>query len=283
MTTQEFLDFASNQPLYDLYNGSNTKEELRKDFHKYYTSGNAPEKIIDFFCAVGWLAFERKEKNSDDILTIDLRYMVHNFFWNDIGCAVNAVGFINGFAGQIEKLYISEQGKFYNQNHKLIAETKEDFFDYLVAVEFDFHPKIRQRTYDMLKHVGWFKGRCVDTVEFDLKMKQRGIMLTKEQLCFLSEFSGLKFIFDDDSWRFYSLENIQNEYRPFKVNTKLRNINIFGKHIFECGCTMGGGIYLCDNGLLSDGSNMLGRTKMECVNHLCNWVSKDSKWLYDDE
>ena len=60
-----------------------------------------------------------------------------------IGCAVNAAGFIDDFAGRIKELYISEQGEFYDQDHKLIAKTQEEFFDYLTTVEFDFHPEIR--------------------------------------------------------------------------------------------------------------------------------------------
>lgn len=80
MTTQEFLDYASKQPIYDLYHGSNTKDELYENIRKYYTSGSNPEKIVEFFSSVGWLIFERDEKKSDDTLTIDLRYLVFNFF-----------------------------------------------------------------------------------------------------------------------------------------------------------------------------------------------------------
>lgn len=283
MTTQEFLDYASKQPIYDLYHGSYTKDELYEKIRKYYTSGSNPEKIVEFFSSVGRLAFERDEKKSDDTLIIDLRYMAFNCFWEDIDCAVNAAGLIEDFAGEIKELYISEQGKFYDQDHTLIAETNEDLFDYLTTVEFDFHPEIRQRTYDMLEHVGWYPGRRVYMSEFDLKMRQRGIELTKEQLDFLSEFSGLQFIFDDNSWRFYSLESILEYYHPLIIGTSCRNVRVVGKNIFECGCTMGSGIYLCENGLLAHGpEHLLGRTTMECVNHLCNYVSEDSKWL-DDE
>lgn len=166
----------------------------------------------------------------------------------------------------------------------MIAETKEDLFDYLTTVEFDFHPEIRQRTYDMLKHVGWYPGRRAYMSEFDLKMKQRGIELTKEQFDFLSEFSGLQFIFKSDSWCFWSLDDILNNYKPLFIGAKRqRNAMIVGENIFQCGNTMGSDIYLCENGILATGSqHPLGRTTMECVNQLCNYVSEDVEWLYDE-
>ncbi len=285
MTTQEFFNYASNKPLYDLFHGSYKKDELYEMILKNYSSGSKPEKIVEFFLSVGRLAFERDEKKSDDTLTIDLRYMIADYFWKDIGWAVNAVCLIHGLSGVIEKLYISEQGKFYNQNHVLVAETKEDFFDYLTTVEFDYHPEITQRTYDMLKHVGWYEGRRVDVTEFNLEMKQRGIVLTKNQLDFLSEFSGLDFIFDNDSWQFWSLKSITQNYKPLFIGSKQqRNVMVVGENIFQCGNTMGSDIYLCANGLLTTRpEHPLGRTTMECVNHLCNFISDNSKWLDEED
>lgn len=147
MTTHEFLEYASNQPLYNHYHGFFKNGELEEFIAQNYSSGGKPEKVVELFTSVGWLAFERDETNSDDTLTIDLHYSIANFFWEDIGCAVNSIGAIDGSAGRIEKLYISEEGRFYNQDHILIAQTKEEFFYYLTSAEFDFHPKIRQREY----------------------------------------------------------------------------------------------------------------------------------------
>ena len=132
----------------------------------------------------------------------------------------------------------------------------------------------------MLHHVGWYEGRCVDIAEFDAEMKRRGIELTKAQLDFLSEFSDLQFIFDDDSWQFFSLKSILKNYHPLFIGKTLRNVKVVGENIFECGCTIGSGIYLCGNGLLATGAEyLLGRTTMECVNSLCNAVSEESEWL----
>ena len=114
-------------------------------------------------------------------------------------------------------------------------------------------------------------------------MRQRGIQLTKEQISFLCEFSDLNFIFDDISWRFYSPEYILNNYQPLVAGTSNRNVKVVGNNIFECGCTEGSGIYLCDNGLLATGVNLLGRTTMECINHLCNFIPDNSKWIDEED
>lgn len=74
MTTHEFLEFASTQPLYNHYHGLYKKGELDELIAKNYPSGSRPEKIIEFFTSVGWLTFERDEKSSNDTLTVDLCY-----------------------------------------------------------------------------------------------------------------------------------------------------------------------------------------------------------------
>ncbi len=63
MTTQEFLKFASAQPLYNQYHGCYKNGELDELISKNYSSGHSPEKIIEFFTSVGRIAFERDEKN----------------------------------------------------------------------------------------------------------------------------------------------------------------------------------------------------------------------------
>ncbi len=63
MTTQEFLKFASAQPLYNQYHGCYKNGELDELISQNYSSGHSPEKIIEFFTSVGRVAFERDEKN----------------------------------------------------------------------------------------------------------------------------------------------------------------------------------------------------------------------------
>lgn len=124
-------------------------------------------KIIDFFLTIGGLTFKRSEKKSHDVLTFDLHWIRTVEFWSDIGCVVNGTGSVRNCSGKIEHLFISENGHFYNQYHKLIAEDIAGFAEYVTTVEYDFHTEIKQRTYDMLRFFGWYEGRHIDTTAFE--------------------------------------------------------------------------------------------------------------------
>ncbi|MDE7362385.1 MAG: SUKH-3 domain-containing protein [Oscillospiraceae bacterium] len=229
---------------------------------------------------IGDVEFKRIEEVSKDILRIALLYSAgSNYYWNDVDCAVQYVGTISNCAGTIEVLYISEQGKFYNQNHKLIAENEEDFFDYITTVEYDFHPEILNRTYHILRHFGWYEGRHIDTSEFEQKMKKRGIEFTKAQLNFLSEFGDLSFLLPGVVWNFSSLSDILEHYTSMPVNPGKQS-RIITEHAFACGFEDGGVLYLTVDGLIATSqNNPLGRTTMECINHLCNYTTENDPWL----
>ena len=82
----------------------------------------------------------------------------------------------------------------------------------------------------------------------------------------------------------YSLEEILENYKPLFIGKSLHNVKVVGDNIFECGSTLGSGIYLCGNGLLAtEAEYFLGRTTMECINNLCNRVSDSSEWLENEE
>lgn len=280
MTRQEFLKYASRQPIYDRFHGSYSKEQIDRMFDENYNSGANPEKIKHFFANLGYAAFRRFEKNSGDELTVDVRYLRENYFWQDINCAVNWAGYIDNCAGIIEVFFLSEHGKFYNQDHKLIAENEEVFFDYITTVEYDFHPEIPQRTYHILRHFGWYEGRHIDTSEFEQKAQRRGIEFTREQLDFLSEFSDLHFSLSGVDWFFSSLSKILEDYVPVPEYPKHKS-RVVVEHAFKCGGDDGGDIfYLTDDGLIvtCEGSH-LGRTTMECINHLCSYSHKNESWL----
>ena len=280
MTRQEFLNYASEQPLFDVYHKLYSESELTHKISQNYRSGSNPQKIIDYFMGIGDVEFERIEKVSKDILKIALLYSAgSNYYWNDADCAVQYVGTTSNCAGTIEVLYISEQGKFYNQNHKLIAKTEEDFFDYITTVEYDFHPEIPNRTYHILRHFGWYEGRHIDTSEFEQKMKKRGIEFTKAQLDFLSEFGDLIFLLPGVVWNFSSLSDISELYTSMPVNPGKQS-RIVTEYAFACGFEDGGVLYLTADGLIATSqNNPLGRTTMECINHLCNYTAENDPWL----
>lgn len=280
MTRQEFLNYASGRPLFNIYHKLYSESELTYAISQHYKSGSNPQKIIDYFNGIGDVEFERIEKGSKDVLRIALLYSAgSNYYWNDIDCAVQYIGAISNCAGTIEVLYISEQGKFYNRNHKLIAENENDFFDFLVTIEYDFHPEISNRTYHILRHFGWYEGRHIDTFEFEQKMKKRGVEFTKAQLNFLSEFSSLYFLLPGVLWDFSSLSDISELYTPMPVNPGKQS-RVATEHAFACGFEDGEALYLTADGLIATSqNNPLGRTAMECINHLCNYTTENDLWL----
>ena len=273
MTRLEFLKYVSNQE--GSFHDSYTEDKLNGWIREAYDGVINTEKIVSFFSGIGHLHFYRTETKSGDELEIDLRWLNCIEIWEDVGCAVNSIGFISNCSGRIEQFYISEYGKFYNRNHKLIAENEEKFFDYIATVEYDFHPEIKQRTYDMLRFFGWYEDRHIDTTAFEQELNRRGIELSKEQLDFFGEFSGLNFSFDSDWWCFYTLDEIlaKDDYFAKKSSScKYKTI--------LCGDTMGGPLAVDGDGIIQFFYAIpQGRTTMECINHLCEGVSEDCKWI----
>ena len=260
--------------------------KLRSEIPEEYRDKSHPEKVFDFLETVGELDFERAESSSGDVLHFHLVYYAYLSYWNDIKCLVHYIGYVENCADRIIDLCMSENGRFYTSKHDLIAETEEEFFDYLTTVEFDFHPEIKQRTYNMLRYFGWYEGRHIDTTDFEREMRHRGIELTQKQLDFLAEFSGLYFSFDElyYDWWFFTLEEILQERTPDLrtgyEETVTYNGEIIATKVLNCGdkvdvCVP---ISVDSEGRLLMGSIFYGRNIMESINHLANNTKRDKKW-----
>lgn len=277
MTNQEFVEriYASAK---SVHHKTYSADEIVAKIRKIYSGNINTSKIVECFLIIGDISFERVEKHSNDELRFALGWCYPVEFWSDIGCVVNGIGIVDNCAGRIERFHISEQGKFYNQDHKLIAENIEDFAEYITTVEYDYHPKTTQRTYDMLRFFGWYEGRHIDTTAFEQELNRRGIELSKEQLDFFAEFSGLDFDFDSDCWYFYSLEQILEQNKSIDHVLEKRNPR---KHpTVLCGKTMGGPLAVDGEGIIQFFYAIpQGRTTMECINHLCENVNRDCKWI----
>lgn len=305
MTRQDFLNYAfennsfnkcaiwkeKTHPEWGLQERSGfkpyDKTELDRKIHENYNGEIHPEKILDFFENIGTIYFERTEQGSDDVLTIDIRWLAYICYWKDIDAVVNRIGYIENCAGVIKILYLSEDGIFFDQDHALLAANEEQFFDYLTTVEFDFHPVISGRTYEMLRFFGWYEGRRVDTTDFEREMRRRGIELTQKQLDFLSEFSGLYFSFKHVyyDWWFYTLDEVLQDNSPqlrtgYK-ETITHNGEIVAFKSLVCGdsvdCMFP--ISVDSEGRLIRGNILLGRNTIESINHLANYVNEDVKWV----
>lgn len=83
-------------------------------------------------------------------------------------------------------------------------------FDYLMKVEYDFHPVISEKTFEIMRHFGWYEDRHIDTTEFEKELKKYRIVLSQTQLDTISEFSGIEFSFSSHSFdnEFLSLDGI---------------------------------------------------------------------------
>mgnify|MGYP002561363573 CR=1 FL=1 len=99
-----------------------------------------------------------------------------------------------------------------------------------------------------------------------------------EQLDFFGEFSGLYFTFDSNCWYFDSLEVIltKDEYYVEQSSNDEKN----QYKIIYCGGTMGGPLAVDPSGIINFFWGFpQGRTTMECINHLCESVNRDCKWI----
>ncbi len=208
MVKQEFMNFASKQVISTFTSSTKfTKIEMDSIIRIYYKDPFDSIKMLDFLCDFDSYFLKRFEKVSGDLLTFhfgdipSIHFKNPNpigaFYWQDIKMVTVICITIENCAGTIEHIYISEDGRFYNDEHNLIAETQDELFDYIAFVEYDFHPVINERTYFLLKKSGWYQGRRVDIDNGLEKLALQNIELTEAQKAFLREFGGLSFQFND--------------------------------------------------------------------------------------
>lgn len=299
MTKQEFLEFASKQ----VKCGFRTEYDfdiLDKKLHQLYPEPFDSRKMLEYYQSIGLFELWRIEELSGDMLYFDLRFLDLSYlkndiyieqdcesvcFWEDIGSVVASAAAIENSAGTIEYIFISEKGRFYNDQHRLIADSLEEFFDYIANVEYDYHPIIGKRIYDFLAAAGWYKGRTTDVSSVYDAFLEKGIELTQKQLDFIAEFNGLHFDFNDSyvEIEFYDLKTlIEND--PFYNKETWCVGNRRYKNAIRVGERgMIGEFYLESGGLLLNGGFFpMGRTTMECINHLFDCIPKSWKLKNDN-
>lgn len=243
------------------------------------------DKIVNFFENVGPVEFERIESSSGDKLKIEIVWSGFMCQWENIGNVVQ-VGFVYNCTGLIDRLYIAESGEFFNNKRELVAKSEEDFFDYLTTIEYDFHPAISKRTFEMLRFFGWHEGRAIDITDFNKEMQDRGIMLTQKQLDFFMEYSDLTFSFNDfnSCWWFYSLEEVLQD-NSSELRTGYKEIVSYegrtvASKVLVCGDSPDTmfPIAIDSEGRLLRGPFPLGRNTIESINHLVDNVSPEVEW-----
>ena len=151
MTRKEFLEQAAKQNYFYNADGNQAWEHMLNRIQGEFHNNINVDFLYDFLFRSGFngsIAVWRYEKKSDNELYFYMGCDPEHFcFWDNIGQYVSKVVFTGSYGCVIERFYLSEDGRFWDENHKLMFETEEELFDYLLTVEYDFHPVITERTY----------------------------------------------------------------------------------------------------------------------------------------
>lgn len=307
MTTEEFFEFASKQISFKDYTATAgaSREKLDRILHELYPAPFDSSIILDFVYDMDCKAFYRAEKSSGDILIfnmgfMDLTYLAKSLqyfdnpiagvaYWSNIGRVAVCCTEINNCSGVIEYIFITEDGRFYNDKHRLIANSREELFDYYANVEYNYHRPIHARTHKFLSAAGYPRKNAVDVSELYKTFCGNGIILTEKQLDFIREFSGFQLSFTNSPKKIKSMSNVfeieflsverlikedpqydKEIHRPGYVN---RNVIRVGEQF----CDMN--FYLDSEGILLDNRYYpMGHTLMECIDHLFDYVPANA-WL----
>ncbi len=307
MTTEEFFEFASKQICFKDYTATAglSREKLDRILHELCPIPFDSSIILDFLYDMDCKSFYRAEKSSEDILIFNMRFMnltdlaksLQYFdnpidgvsYWSDIGSVAACCTEINNCSGVIEYIFITEDGRFYNDKHCLIANSREELFDYYASVEYNYHRPMHARTYEFLSAAGCPRKNAVDVSELFKTFCGNGITLTEKQLDFIREFSGFQFSFTNSSKKIKSMSNVfEIEFLSVErlisedpqYDKEIHRPGYVGKNVIRVGeqfCDLY--FYLDSEGIILDNRCYpMGHTLMECIDHLFDYVPANA-WL----
>lgn len=305
MTNEEFIKFASMQLNFRDSSSYGTSRDVKdRKLRGLCPISFNSSIILDFLGDTELKSFYRAEKLSGDILFFDMRFIdlagLSNSlyfdspidgvsYWSDIGSVAACCTGIHSCSGVIEYIFITEDGRFYNDKHCLIANSREELFDYYASVEYNYHRPMHTRTHEFLSAAGWPRKNTVDISELYKTFCNNGIILTEKQLDVISEFSGFQFSFANSSEKIKSMSNVF-EIEFLSVERLIKEDPQYDKEIHRPGyvnknvirvgeqfCDMN--FYLDSEGiLLDDRCYPMGHTLMECIDHLFDYVPANA-WL----
>ena len=204
MNRQELLNEINSSPKMQLIENRDFTSKREKeyiDMFKRFGRINLMksfEKIFAFLREFSILRFSRIESISGDKLCIDISILCAVFFSEDIGIPVVYVGEISNSCGIIERFYMAEDGRIgraaiSNQGiDAWFSDDIDEFLNYLLTKEYDYHIPISERTYQKLHEAGWYEGRNVDISNIIKECEKHNVTLTQPQKEFLSEFAGIR-------------------------------------------------------------------------------------------
>ena len=268
MTKEEFLNKIELQNTIE--SRPFNKEEIAKKLDDKMIIENR-DVIFNFFEKYDTIYFRRIEKKSGDTIAIRMIPMGYTGqYWEDLNIKVMEIGKILNVAGTIEIFYMSEEGLFYNQDQKLIFDNEDDFLNYLLTVEYDYHPVIADITYSRLKDAGWYEGREIDISKLVNDCAENEVIFSQKQIEFIEEFGGITGI-ENDKLEFGISD--EKEWKYFKKASEISNIMAanYGEDIICIGYCDDGMMPLwitADGLLIRDDGVQLGRTIMEGFNCL---------------
>lgn len=285
MTRKEFLEYAAKQQ------SCNHRELSQYSIENIRKKLSSSDFIFDFLFRGGFkgdLSIVRLEDNGFDWLHIVISARSNEtFYWEDIGQFVAVVVSIAIYNCQAERIFLSQDGRFWDEKHKIKFETEEELFDYLATVKYDQHLFISEKTYEMLRHFGWHNGRCVDTTELEKELESHEIILSQIQLDAIREFGGLEFSFSQqhDYQIFYSpiymIEKLHNDDLQFVRDAYNWNqTQLLGKNVLEFGSNDMQFLSISERGqIFLDGFQPFCRNTLEYIHHVCQKLGDDVAWL----
>lgn len=275
---------------------NHTLEETIKKL-TYEEMFDQSEEIIKYVQNYGFFDFVRMEKTSHDVIQfVSQPLFMENPYCKETKCKISYLGGCKNCSCNnfwIEQFYLLPNGMICNQNDTIIADNINDFFSYIINVEYDFHPVISDNTYRLLEEAGWYKGRKIDVSELIEKCKENGVYLTDTQKLFIEEFGGISgskennyknyfFIsnklcspFSKDEFVYYTNiqkdESILYQLDDEDIDKLIKQYGQNTVYIGNC-YYYSNPLLLSENGILllvnSGEFKPIGRSAMECFNYL---------------
>ena len=240
------------------------------------------KRILDYISEYGSFNFSKQESRSGDVIEFYSRPLrFYNPYSDEFS---ERFAFIGGyrncscsFCGRqetffIEAFYMDSAGSIFNQHKALIAENLNDFWNYIIEKEYDFHPVISDNVYNVLKQAGWYEGRQGDIDPLLEECMEDDVFPTDIQIDFIREFGGIRGT-DLNNTGFLIGNNREdrcyaNITKQALLTEEKRMLNSYGADTLCVGyCNDGEDqIWLSPYGQLIVRQKVLGRTIMEGIN-----------------
>lgn len=292
MTREEFEKFKEN---YNIKKWNCDLDKLLKDAEQISVKRNFKEQfekaemnnIIKFVKDYGNFSFERTEKKSGDIIEFHFMPMSSCIYWKDFKQIAFDIGYVSNLSGDIEYFFMLEDGSFYKENRKKIADNTADFLDYITTVEYDYINSLSENAKNIFVYFGWHEGRKIDISKLIKDCENENIYLTESQKRFIEEFGGIDG--EDKYGIYFYIENqkrnlwfanildycdkvscfsVSDEQKYELCSNYGKNTVFIGSYLYPVPCD----ILLAENGQLlcnsHDNIELLGRTAIEGLNIL---------------